>query len=108
MGAGRRTCGSVRQKAKGIFQGQEVIRWNELQECDSVLTYGEGKGVERTADVIMKKTLDGKREDFRRICVLLLNTSREEMTRNRFGNTARHVTNDMIWIHRGLRLSRNL
>ncbi len=43
-----------------LFQGQEVIRWNELQECDSVLTYGEGKGVERTADVIMKKTLDGK------------------------------------------------
>ena len=43
-----------------LFQGREVIRWDELEECDSVLTCEEGSGVERTADVIMKKTKDGR------------------------------------------------
>ena len=43
-----------------LFGGFEVIRWEELSECDSVLTYGRGKGMEKTADGIMKKTADGK------------------------------------------------
>lgn len=43
-----------------LFGGLEVIRWQELAECDSVLTYSDGKGEEKTADVIMKKTMDGK------------------------------------------------
>ena len=43
-----------------VFGGLEVISWQELSECDSVLTYAQGKGIERTADAIMKKTADGK------------------------------------------------
>jgi len=43
-----------------VFGGLEVIRWQELSECDSVLTYAQGKGSERIADAIMKKTGDGK------------------------------------------------
>ena len=42
-----------------LFGGLEVIRWQELSECDSVITNGEGKGEERIADAIMKKTSNG-------------------------------------------------
>ncbi len=43
-----------------VFGGLEVIRWQELSECDSVQTYAQGKGIERVADAIMKETADGK------------------------------------------------
>ena len=42
-----------------LFQGVEVIGWKELQEGNAVQTSSESD-IERTSDMIMKKTMDGQ------------------------------------------------
>ena len=43
-----------------VFQGLEVIRWEELSEGNPVLTYaGASQTLEKTSDIVMKRTSGG-------------------------------------------------
>lgn len=42
-----------------VFQGKQIVNGHSLEECDSVQLLSN-ENVERTADVIMKRTSEGQ------------------------------------------------